>query len=184
MKGRRVAFIGRLRGYRPRATWLCTLYSPARCTGNPLSPRTLGLPARSPATLLAHAWPALPATAVIAFVLLRLGFDQGGYFPAAYTSAGAIAFMALAVLVVRPAQERLSTHALIAIGALAAFACWIGLSRAWSVVPDVPLLDMQRAMLYLALFGLGLLAADSGRNARVLVWSLLGVVVASAGRAC
>ena len=137
--------------------------------------------ARAPATLLRRAWPALPAVAVLVFVLLRLGFDQGGYFPAAFTSAGAIAFIALAVLVVRPARERFSTHALVAIGALAAFACWTGLSRSWSVVPDVPLLDMQRAMLYLALFGLALLAADSGRNARVLVWSVLGVIVVLVG---
>lgn len=137
--------------------------------------------ARAPATLLRRAWPALPAVAVLVFVLLRLGFDQGGYFPAAFTAAGAIAFIALAVLVVWPARERFSTHALVAIGALAAFACWTGLSRSWSVVPDVPLLDMQRAMLYLALFGLALLAADSGRNARALVWSVLGVIVVLVG---
>jgi hypothetical protein len=136
---------------------------------------------RSPATVFAHAWPALPAAGVAVFVLVRLGFDQGGYFPAAYTSAGAIAFIALAVLVVRPGQQRLSTHALVAIGSLAGFACWIGLSRLWSVVPDAPMLDMKRAMLYLALFGLGLIAADSGRNARVLVWSVLGVIVVICG---
>jgi len=132
----------------------------------------------SAATVFARAWPAVPAAAVAVLVLLRLAFDQGGYFPAAYTSAAAVAFIALAVLVLRPPRRRLSTHALIAIGALAALACWIGLSRMWSVVPDVPLLDMKRAMLYLALFGLGLLAADSGRHARVLVWSVLGVIVA------
>ena len=130
---------------------------------------------------LARAWPALPAAIVAAFVLLRLGFDEGGYFPAAFTSAGAIAFIALALLVVRPGEERFSTQALIAIGALAAFACWIGVSRAWSVVPDTPLLDMKRAMLYLALFGLGLLAADSGRHARVLMWSVLGVILVLIG---
>ena len=130
---------------------------------------------------LTRAWPALPAIAAIVFVLLRLAFDQGGYFPAAYTSAGAIAFISLAVLVLRPSQERFSTHALIALASLAAFACWTGLSRTWSVVPDVPVLDMQRAMLYLALFGLGLLAADSGRNARLLVWSVLGVIVVIIG---
>jgi hypothetical protein len=137
--------------------------------------------ARSPAAVRIRAWPALPASAVAVVVLVRLGFDQGGYFPAAYTSGGAIAFIALAALVVRPAQERLSTHALAAVGALAAFACWIGLSRAWSVVPDVPLLDMRRAMLYLALFGLGLLAADSGRHTRVLLWSVLGSIVVVVG---
>jgi len=123
----------------------------------------------------------VPAAAVAAFVLLRLGFDQGGYFPAAFTSAGAIAFIALALLIVSPAEERVSTQALIAIGALSGFACWIGLSRAWSVVPDAPLLDMKRAMLYVALFGLGLLAADSGRHARVLIWSVLGVIVVLVG---
>ena len=137
--------------------------------------------ARSTATRWGRAWPALPATAVAVVLLLRLGFDKGGYFPAAYTSGGAMAFIALAVFVLRPARERLSTQALVAIGALAAFACWIGLSRAWSVVPDAALLEMRRAMLYLALFGLGLLAADSGRNARLLVWSLLGVIVAICG---
>lgn len=140
------------------------------------APRT-----RSPAAVVARAWPALPAAVVCVFLLLRLGFDQGGYFPAAFTSAGAIAFLALAVLVVRPGQARFSTHALFAVGALAAFACWIGLSRTWSTVPDVPMLDMKRAMLYVALFGLGLLAADSGRHARVLVWGVLGVIVALAG---
>lgn len=136
---------------------------------------------KAPATILSGAWPALAAVAVVIFVLLRLAFDDGGYFAAAYTSAGAIAFIALAVLIVRPPPQRLSTHALIAIGALAAFACWTGLSRLWSVVPDAPLLDMRRAMLYLALFALGLLAADSGRNARMLVWSVLGVVVTICG---
>ena len=130
---------------------------------------------------LGAAWPALPAIAVVIFVLLRLGFDDGGYFPAAYTSAGAIAFIALGVLIVRPPPQRLSTQALVAVGALAGFACWTGLSRLWSVVPDVPLLDMRRAMLYFALFGLGLLAADIGRNARVLVWSVLAAVVAICG---
>ena len=49
------------------------------------------------------------------------------------------------------------------------------------MVPDGALRDMRRAMLYLALFGLGLLAADSGRNARVVVWSVLGVIVTICG---
>ena len=131
--------------------------------------------------LLARVWPALPAIAIIVFLLLRLGFDQGGYFPASFIPAAAIAFIALAVLLVYPARTRFSTPALVAIGSLAAFACWTGLSRAWSVVPDVPLLDMQRAMLYVALFGLALLAADSGRNARLLVWCVLGVIVVIVG---
>ena len=127
------------------------------------------------------AWPALPAAAVLVFVLVRLAFDEGGYFPSAFTSAGAIAFIALAVLLAFPIRQRFSRNALVAMASLGALGCWIGLSRAWTVAPDTPLLDMQRAMLYLALFGLGLLAANSGRHARVLVWSVLGVVTVVAG---
>ncbi len=144
------------------------------------APPGTGAPA---ATLLRRAWPAVPAMAIAMVILLRLAFDQGGYFPAAYTSAGAIAFIALAVFLVRPGpgRARLSTHALVAVGALAAFAGWTGLSRAWSVMPDVAMLDMRRAMLYLALFGLALLAAHGARNTRLLVWSVLAVIVVIAG---
>jgi len=133
-----------------------------------------------PVTGFARAWPALPAIAVIAGVLLWLSFEQGGYFPAEFTAAGAIAFIALAALIVSQVR-RLPGPAVAAIGALSAYACWMGLSRAWSPVPDVPLLDMQRAMLYIALLGLGLLASNAALNARVLVWCLLAVTVVVAG---
>jgi O-antigen ligase len=126
-------------------------------------------------------WPALPAIGVAVFLLLRLAFDHGGYFPAAFTSAAAVGFLALAVLVLRPAEMRLSLPALAGVGALAAFAVWSGLSRAWSTVPDAPLLDMQRAMLYLALFGLALIASDSVRNTRLLVWSVLATIIVITG---
>ena len=137
--------------------------------------------ASSQRTISPRAWPALPAATVIVVVLVRMAFDEGGYFPSAFTSAGAIAFLALAVFLVVPSRQRVPRRALVAIVSLTALSCWIGLSGAWSVVPDIPLLDMQRAMLYLALFGLALLAADFGRHARVLVWSVLGVLTVVAG---
>ena len=132
-------------------------------------------------TILTHGWPALPAAGVLVYLLLRLAFDQGGYFPAAFTPAAAIAFVALALFVIVPPRRRIRTPALVALAALAAFACWTGLSRAWSVVPDIPLLDMRRAMLYVALFALGLLAADSARRAGLVVWGVLGVVTVVVG---
>lgn len=125
-------------------------------------------------------WPALPAIAVATVVLLRLGFDQGGYFPAAFTTAAAVTFIALAVLIVRPVR-RPSPISLVALGALGAFAVWMGLARAWSVVPDASLLDMQRGLLYLALFALGLLAATTRRNARLLIWCVLALALVFAG---
>jgi len=130
-------------------------------------------------TALANAWPALPAIGVLIVLLLLLGFNDGGYFPSTFLAAGAAAFLALAVLLASSrARSRFSTNALLALAALAAFAAWIGLSSQWSTTPDTPLLDMQRAMLYLALFGLALVAADSRRHARLLVWSVLVAILA------
>lgn len=137
--------------------------------------------ARTSATTLARMWPALPAIVVAVLLLAWMAFDEGGYFPASFTAAGAVAFLTLAVLSLRPPAERLPTPALVAIGGLAALAFWTGLSRAWSPVPDTPQLDMQRTMLYLGLFGLGLLGAGSGRHARLLIWGLLGLIVVIVG---
>ncbi len=146
----------------------------------------LAAPAGARPSILTRAWPALPAIAVLVFVLVRLGFTDGGYFPAAFTAAAAIAFIAIAVLVVlvvlvvRPPAPHRSPAALTAAGALAGYAAWSGVSGIWSVVPDAPLLDMQRAMLYVALFCLALLGVQAGRHARLLIWSLFGVIVAIA----
>ncbi len=132
--------------------------------------------------VLARSWPSLVAVCAAAYLLVRLGFDAGGYFPAAFTSAGAIAFAVLGVLLLAHLpRHRFSTPALVGISTLAAFAAWTGLSSSWSAVPDVAVLDLQRAMLYVALFGLGLLAAGSGRFARHLVWAVLAAIVIVAG---
>lgn len=132
--------------------------------------------------VLARAWPALPAIGVVVVILVALAFSEGGYFPSTFVAAAGAAFLALAVLLVaNPARERFSTNALLALGTLAAFAAWIGLSSAWSTAADTPLLDMQRAMLYLALFALGLVAADSRRHARLLVWSVLVAILVIVG---
>ncbi len=124
------------------------------------------------------------AVAFIAYVLLALAFEQGGYFPAAFRPAATIALAGLGVLLVlRTGRLRPAPRALVAFALLGLLAIWTGLSGAWSPVPATPRLDMQRAMLYVALFGLGLVAADGRRQARALVWALLGVlfVVAGAG---
>lgn len=128
--------------------------------------------------------PPVAAVALIACLLLGLAFRQGGYFPPAFTAAGTIALAGLTVLlVVRGGRLRPAPRALVAFALLGLLALWTGVSQAWSPVAGVPRLDMQRGMLYLALFGLGLCAANGRSQARVVVWTLLGVlfVVAGAG---
>ena len=131
---------------------------------------------------LARSWPSLAAGAAALVVLARLAWDAGGYFPSAYVAGGAVAFAALgALLLAHLPHYRFSTHALLGAGALGLLAAWTGLSATWSPAPDAALSALQRDLLYVALFGLGLLAAGSGRHARLLVWTMLAFIVAVAG---
>jgi O-Antigen ligase len=149
----------------------------------PGTPRT-GVPSapRDRDRALARSWPSLAAGAVAVVLLARLAWDAGGYFPSAFVAAGALAFAALgALLLAHLPHYRFSTHALTGFGTLGLLAAWTGASALWSPAPDAALEDLQRDLLYVALFGLGLLAAGSGRHARVLVWAMLAFVVAVAG---
>lgn len=129
-------------------------------------------------------WPQLAAIGLVAIVLVLLAFASGGYFPAATAAAGAASFVGLGLLVlVRAPADGLPARALVALAALAGLAAWSAISAGWSPVPDVPLLDMQRTMLYLALFALGLLVAQDGRWASALVWTVLGVIGVVCGAA-
>jgi len=136
---------------------------------------------RTAARRLAGAAPRI-AVVLIAYVLLALAFRQGGYFPPAFQSAGTAALAGLGILLaVRRTYAPPSPRALVAFALLGLLAIWMGLSAGWSPVAGTPRLDMQRAMLYVALFGLGLIAADGRAQARLLVWSLLGILVAVTG---
>ena len=141
-----------------------------------------GLPLAEARQTLMRAWPSLLAGVVSLGVVIGLAWSSGGYFPPAYLAAGAVTYGVLGLLLVARAPTfRLSTHALVAVGCLAALAAWTGISARWSPAPAAGLEAMQRTLLYAGLFGLGLVAAGSGRFARYLVWALLGVIVLVVG---
>lgn len=122
------------------------------------------------------------AAAAALGVVAGLAFDAGGYFPTAYLEGGAIALAALGVLLaIQLPRHALSAHALAGLGTLALLAAWTGLSAAWSPAPDTALADLQRDLLYVALFGLGLLAAGSGRHTALVSRVVLAVIVAIVG---
>lgn len=129
-----------------------------------------------------YPWPEAIAGAVVVWLIIRLAWNAGGYFPSDYVSAGAIGFVALAVLLVAQLpRHRVATHALVGLGALAALAAWTGLSETWSVAPYGALDAANRTLAYVALFGLGLVAAGSGRFARQLVWAVLAAIFVIVG---
>ena len=128
--------------------------------------------------ILARTWPSAVAGVIGVVLLLALAWDAGGYFPSSYLAVGAIAFFVCAVLLAAATPRyRVSTTALIGLGALAALTLWTAASATWSVTPDTALEDAQRTLTYLALFGLALIAAGSGRLARHFVWLILGAIV-------
>jgi hypothetical protein len=107
-----------------------------------------------------------------------MAFESGGYFAPSYLRAGAIAWIVLAALLVaRPPHFAITSRALIAVAVLAAFAVWMGVSTTWSRDAYTGLADTQRTIAYVALFGLGVIAAGSGRLSARLAWAVLAVIL-------
>ena len=133
--------------------------------------------AASRGALILRSAPPAVAGGTLIVLLALLASDQGGYFPSTYLGAGAVAFaVAGLLLIARPPRRTLSGPALVAVAALAGLALWTGLSAGWSVTPITAYEDAQRAVVYLGLLGLGLLAAATGRSGRRLLWAALALV--------
>jgi O-Antigen ligase len=129
-----------------------------------------------------YPWPEVMAGGIAVWLIIRLAWNAGGYFPPDYVSAGAIGFLALAVLLATQLPRYgLSTHALVGLGALAALTAWAGISATWSISPYGALDAANRDLVYVAMFGLGLVAAGSGRFARHLVWVVLATMLVIVG---
>lgn len=131
---------------------------------------------------LERSWPALAGGVTAITLLAWLAWQAGGYFPSSHLTAGAVAFAALALLLaLRPERQPIPRAGMLALGALIAFAAWTGLSRGWSATPDVALEDMQRTLVYAALFGLVLVALGTGRHAKRIPWAVLALVTVVCG---
>src|SRR5438034_9053827 len=98
---------------------------------------------------LQRAVPSLPA--LVAFVpVFGLAAAQGGYFPTSWGWASVPLFWATAIALVVRSQVRLNNYERAFLAALAALAGWVALSVAWSVAPAQSVLEIERALVYLA----------------------------------
>ncbi len=113
-------------------------------------------------------------------IAVLLAWDAGGYFAPSYLLGGAAAFVALAALVVGEWRRTwtMTTHAVLALGALAGLTAWTGLAVTWSSSPEDGLLAMFRDLSYLGLFGLLVLSLRNGRGSRLLVGAVLAGTLA------
>src|SRR6187551_1979572 len=99
---------------------------------------------RTSATGLRGLWLAAPATAVIAGVSCGLAAAQGGYFSTSWGWASTLLLLALGVWAIWSGRSEVGRREFAFVGLLAAFACWIGLSTAWSSVPAASVLELER----------------------------------------
>jgi O-Antigen ligase len=115
--------------------------------------------------------PLVPALAAFAPVF-GLAAAQGGYFPTSWGWASVPLLWAVAIALIVRDQIRLNTSERLLLGTLAALAGWIALSCVWSVAPAESVLELERAIAYVAVIS-AVLILSRGRFARYV----LGAVV-------
>jgi hypothetical protein len=121
----------------------------------------------------------LTAVGALGFIA-ALAADDGGYFPSAW-NAGALALLwAAALLMLLPTRPRLAALDFVFLGALAGLVAWIGLSITWSIDQGQSVLEVQRAVLYLAAAAALLLLGRRRLIGALLGGTLTAIVLISA----
>jgi hypothetical protein len=111
--------------------------------------------------------------ALVAAATIYLGFNAGGFFPAAPAVVGAALclLMVLGVMLVRRPFESFTPALLVPLGLLAGFAIWTLASAIWSDATGRALIEFDRALLYVLVFAFcGMLVPGRRR----LEWGLRG----------
>jgi hypothetical protein len=129
-----------------------------------------------------HVWrDALPAVVVFA-ALVFTGFENGGFFPGAWTTT-AVAFLWVAALaLLLDARLELGVFELAWLAGLSAITAWTALSATWSLNRAESVLEVRRDLVYLAAASCVLVLARRGsvRPVVTAVWGAVSVVVAYA----
>lgn len=123
---------------------------------------------------LQRAMPSLPALVAFAPVF-GLAAAQGGYFPTAWGWASVPLFWTAAIALLVRNQVRLNNYERIFLTALAALVGWTALTVAWSAAASESVLEIERALVYVASASAVLLVSRS-RFARHVVGGLLAAI--------
>jgi hypothetical protein len=127
---------------------------------------------------------ALPAAGVFALVA-ALGFDEGGYAASAWGWSAVVVFAVLAVLLAT-GVGRPQRAGVVLVAALGALAAWTAASILWSSHVSASVLEVERALLYVAAAAVFVLAGSgpallAGVLAAVTVLCGYGLVEVQAG---
>jgi len=111
--------------------------------------------------------------------LAGIAFDNGGYFPTAWSWGALVALTLLAAALVLGDAVRPSAFALASLGGLAGFAVWTWLALSWSNQPAATVLEGQRVLLYVAVLAAFVLLVRRTTAPVVLAATLVAIFLAS-----
>ncbi len=137
-----------------------------------------GAPGSAAGSALARGGDAL-LTVLAGAMLVVVGFQAGGYFPAATASAVVFVLVALAIRVAlarRPFAALSPLYVVVAF-ALGLFAIWTLASSVWSDAPARAVVEYDRALLYFVVF---VLVGALGRTPQRLRWMVRAIAAAAA----
>lgn len=117
---------------------------------------------------------------LVAVLIAGLGFASGGYFPESWRLATLAACCLTGAALLLLERIELTRASVLFLSALGALAGWIGLSRIWSVSPDLSVLELERALLYLAAGTALALVAGPGAARPLLTGAFAATVILSA----
>jgi len=111
--------------------------------------------------------------------VVYLGLEGGGYDPLVHDQFGLLAWWALlaAVLVGAVPRRRPGRRAWLALGLLAAFVVWTGLSLTWTESVDRTSADLARVAGYLGIFALAIFSRGRRESQRALAAVGSGIVL-------
>jgi tetratricopeptide (TPR) repeat protein len=104
-----------------------------------------------------------------------LAAAQGGFFPASWGWVSVPLLWAVTLALIMRSAIRLNTSERLFLVGLAALAGWVALSAAWSAAPTETVLELERALVYVAVIA-GVLMLSRGRFARYVLGSLLAAI--------
>ena len=94
--------------------------------------------------------PALPVLMLVAATIVGLTAAHGGYFPSSWGLAATLLLWAAGLWLVLSGRTDAGRVDVVFLGLVSAFAAWIGLSIAWSIVPAESVFELERTVVLLA----------------------------------
>jgi hypothetical protein len=111
--------------------------------------------------------------------LAGLAFDNGGYFPTAWSWGALVALTVIAAALVLGDAVRPSALALASLGGLAGFAAWTWLALLWSNDRAATVLEGQRVLLYVAVLAALVLLVRRATAPVLLAATLVAIFLVS-----